>query len=112
MKQLLLASLILMILFAAPLSALANNGQTPLQKLMDRGWECVSIAGEPHCFNPASGHSNNQSTVTVMVFNAQGEFMGTEILWLAHRYNGQPCPQDQILNLGFAFACHHFAFSP
>jgi hypothetical protein len=113
MKKILLASMIaslfLAVLLAAPLSALANNANVSLEKLMERGWMCVPIEGEPHCFNPASPYSNNQSTITVMVFSAEGQFRGTEILWAAHLYNGQPCPQDQIIDLGFAFACHHYA---
>jgi hypothetical protein len=63
----------------------------------------------PHCVNPGTLNSNNQATLSVLVFDNDGNFLGTEILWMAHIYNGQPCPQDEILDLGFAFACHHYA---
>jgi hypothetical protein len=104
-----IAALMTAVLFAAPMSASANNGNVSLERLMEKGWTCMPIENEPHCFNPAFFTSNNQSTVQVMVFSESGSFLGTEILWLEHRYNGQPCPQHMILDLGWAYACHHYS---
>jgi hypothetical protein len=103
------AVLLIAVLFAVPMAAYANNGKVSMDHLQERGWTCVPIEGEPHCFDPGDGKSNNNATINVLVFDADGKFLGTEILWLAHIYAGQPCPQDQILDLGFAFACHHYS---
>jgi hypothetical protein len=109
MKKLVLTVAILTLLLALPMTALANNGRVSMDNLIARGWTCIPIEGEPHCFDPGDAKSNNGSTMNVMVFDASGKFLGTEILWAPHIYNGQPCPQDQILNLGFAYACHHYS---
>jgi hypothetical protein len=115
MKKLIMAatitSIFIAVLFAVPTSALANNGKLSMNQLENSGWLCFP-AGEPatpHCVNPGTFKSNNQATMSVLVFDNDGNFLGTEILWMAHIYNGQPCPQDEILDLGFAFACHHYA---
>jgi hypothetical protein len=107
----LVAALLLAVVFAVPGNALANNGKISPDRLIERGWTCIDIAGEPHCFDPGDMRSKNSSTVNVMVFNAEGKFLGTEILWSVDLYAGQPCPQDQILFLGFAYACHHYGHS-
>jgi hypothetical protein len=109
MKKLVITVSILTLLLALPVAAFANNGQVSIDRLLQRGWQCIPIEGEPHCFDPGDGQSNNQATINVMVFGADGEFRGTEILWSPDIYAGQPCPQDQILDLGFAFACHHYS---
>lgn len=83
-----------------------------MEGLRDRGWECPDL-GEYHCFNPGSGKSMNTSSLQVLVFELDGNFLGTEVLWSANHYAGQPCPQDQILtpdDIGIPYyACHHYS---
>jgi hypothetical protein len=108
MKKILLASLITVLLIATPMAALANQGSPSMTNLENRGWDCPIIAGDYHCFNPGLSKSNNTSTIQVMVFNLDGKFLGTEILWSVDIYAGQPCPQDQLLFLGPYVACHRY----
>jgi hypothetical protein len=51
-------------------------------------------------------------TIQVKVFDEDGHFLGTEILWHKDIYAGQPCPQDALLDLEEAglpyWACHRY----
>jgi hypothetical protein len=91
------------------MTALANQGQPSMDNLVNRGFACHDIAGAFHCFDPGDSHSNNSSSVNLMVFSYEGKFLGTEILWSAETYAGQPCPQDFLINLGAFIACHRYA---
>ncbi len=111
MKKLFYVLLLVSLLAVIPVAALANGEKPPMERLADRGWECP-IIGEYHCFNPGSGKSMNTSSLQVLVFELDGKFLGTEVLWRADLYAGQPCPQDDILtpaDLGIPYyACHHY----
>jgi len=111
MKKLLYTLLLVSLLAVIPVAALANEGKPSMERLEDRGWTCAEI-GEWHCFNPAFGKSKNTSSITVNVFELDGKFLGTEVLWSVDTYAGQPCPQDQILtpediHIPY-YACHHY----
>ena len=109
MKKLVLALTLLALVLAVPMTALANQGRNSMDVLTSRGWECHDIAGDFHCFDPGDANSKNSSSVNVMVFNYDGKFLGTEILWNAETYAGQPCPQDFLIDLGFFVACHRYS---
>jgi hypothetical protein len=109
MKRLALALTLLALLLALPIAALANQGQPSMDTLANRGWDCPIIAGGYHCFNPGEVGKGNASNLSLMVFNLDGKFLGTEILWNADHYAGQPCPQDFLIDLGDFIACHRYA---
>ena len=107
MKKLLAITIMAALLLAVPGTALASA--TPLQRTMDAGWSCSDIAGAMHCFDRGDEFSANGATVNVKVYDYDGSFLGTEQLWFTNTYSGQPCPQSELLNLGFAMACHHYS---
>jgi hypothetical protein len=109
MKKLILTLTLLAVLLALPMAALANQGQPSISTLTSRGWQCHDIAGAFHCFDPGDANSNNASSMNVMVFSYAGKFLGTEMLWSAQTYGGQPCPQDFLIDLGAFVACHRYA---
>ena len=109
MKKFALALTLLALLLALPMTALANQGKPSMDNLVDRGWTCLDIAGDYHCFKPSAPQSEKASNLSLMVFNYDGKFLGTEILWNAERYAGQPCPQDFLIDLGAYIACHRYA---
>ena len=92
---------------AVPVSVLA--AATALDRTLNAGWDCSDIAGAIHCFDPGDAHSSNAASVNVRVFDYDGSRLGTEQLWNADLYAGQPCPQDALINLGTLIACHHYA---
>jgi hypothetical protein len=100
---LLLAALLL----AMPATVFASGPH--LERTMNAGWNCVDVAGAMHCFDPGDGHSNNSSSVNVKVYGYDGSFLGTEQIWSVNVYAGQPCPQDDLLDLGFGIACHRYS---
>ena len=112
MKKLLYVTLLVFLLAALPTAAFANEGKPSMERSIDRGWTCAPI-GEWHCFNPASGKSKNTSSIPVKVFEEDGTFLGTEILWRADLWGGQQCPQDQLLTPDDIhipyYACHHYS---
>lgn len=112
MKKLLYAMLVVSLLAAIPVVALANQGKPSMENLQAHGWDCP-IIGEYHCFNPGSGKSMNTSSLQLKVFDLDGKFLGTEVLWSVDHYAGQPCPADEILtpdDIGIPFyACHHYS---
>jgi hypothetical protein len=82
-----------------------------IEQLEKAGWDCsLVIAGEPHCFKK---ELTGQPSATVRVFDASGNFLGTETLLRSDLYAGQPCPQEglsQWVDLQFGYhACHHYA---
>ena len=95
------------VILAAP-GILSAQG-TALDRAMNAGWTCADIFGAIHCFDPGDGQSQNTASINVRVFDYSGSFLGTEVLWRADLYAGQPCPQDQIIDLGGLVACHHYA---
>ena len=95
------------LLLAMPATVLASV--TPLQRTINAGWACADVAGAMHCFDPGDGHSKNTSSVNVKVYAYDGSFLGTEQIWSKNVYAGQPCPQDELLDLGFGVACHHYS---
>jgi hypothetical protein len=112
MKKIMYVLMLVSLLAVIPVAALANEGKPSMETLQDRGWTCALI-GEWHCFNPAFGKSNNTSSITLNVFEVDGKFLGTEVLWSVDTYAGQPCPQDEILtpaDIGLPYyACHHYS---
>jgi len=90
---------------AVPASVLAV---TPLERTLNAGWSCADIAGAIHCFDPGDARSSNAASVNVRVFDYDGSRLGTEQLWNAELYAGQPCPQDALIDLGAFIACHHY----
>lgn len=113
MKKLLYALLVVSLLAAIPIVALANQGKPSMENLVAHGWDCP-ILGEYHCFNPVSVNSMNTSSIQVLVFELNGKFLGTEVLWREDLYlhGMQPCPADEILtpdDIGIPYyACHHY----
>lgn len=107
MKKLLAITILAALLLAVPGNAFASG--TPLDRMVQAGWTCSDIAGAMHCFDRGDAQSNNSATVNVKVYDYDGSFLGTEQLWLVNTYSGQPCPQSELLNLGFAIACHHYS---
>ena len=115
MKKLFYVLLLVSLLAVIPVAALANEGKPPMDRLVDRGWDCDGdVESEFHCFDPGDNKSKNTSSVNVRVFDGNKKFLGTEILWSVDTYAEQPCPQDVILDLqvilGIPFmACHHYS---
>lgn len=102
---------VLALLLVVALPASANKGNVTAEKLADAGWVCDNIEGEDHCFSRASQIGSSPS-INVMVFNTDGSFAGTEILWHNSVYAGQDCSQDPILDLNPGlpyYACHHYS---
>jgi hypothetical protein len=115
MKFRLLSILLVIILSAVAVSIVAAHDNTHTQaQLENAGWLCGEPAG--HCFPPGKGNTSAPArTIQVKVFDEAGHFKGTEILWHVDIYQGQPCPQDAILDLnaesGGAFpyiGCHRY----
>jgi hypothetical protein len=107
MKKAFAISLLVLLLLALPATALA--GDSALDRAIRAGWTCVPIEGDFHCFDPGDSRSNNSASINVKVFEADGHFLGTEQLWRADLYAGQPCPQDQLIDLGAYIACHRYS---
>lgn len=78
-----------------------------------------------HCVPDGEALVSGAATSTVLSWSTgTGEFWGTELLIHEDRYNGQPCPQDEVdgesaeyihvSELGDPlpyFVCHHFESS-
>ena len=107
MKKILVLTVVVLLLLMVPVTALA--GGTALDRAVQAGWLCIDVAGAMHCFDPGDGQSNNGSSVNLRVFDYDGSFLGTEQLWSVNVYAGQPCPQDELIDLGAFMACHHYA---
>ena len=107
MKKIYWILLVVALMLALPATVFA--GGTALDRAEKAGWACDDIAGAMHCFDPGDGRSKNASSVNVKVFHYDGTFAGTEQIWSKSVYAGQPCPQDQLLDLGFGIACHHYS---
>ncbi len=116
MKRLLVMAMMTTVflgLLAGP--AAARDGNVSQQQLERAGWDCSTVvAGEPHCVSPSATFGDRLAaedpSIPVMVFGADGSFLGTEILIREDLYAGQPCPQDVVLELPFGYVgCHHYA---
>ena len=109
--------LVLMLSVVAVSVAAAKDGSHTQDQLVDAGWVCGPPLGPPgHCFPPGTANRTPPArTLQVKVFNPEGEFLGTEILWHVDIYSGQPCPQDALLDLNTIsggvipyIACHRY----
>ncbi len=114
MKKSLAILLMVLVLLTVPVTALAGAKGPDIDRLKSAGWTCDVIGGEPHCFDYGDGKSRNSASVNVMVFDAEDNFEGTEVLWIVGKapygvLAERPCPQSELLDLGFAFACHHYS---
>jgi hypothetical protein len=107
MNKILTTLLLAALLLTVPATVFASG--TPLQRTINAGWACEDVAGAMHCFDPGDGRSNNTSSVNLKVYDYDGSFLGTEQIWTVNVYAGQPCPQDELLDLGFGMACHHYS---
>lgn len=107
MKKILATMLLAALLLAIPATVFA--GGTALERTINAGWTCDDVAGAMHCFDPGDGRSKNTSSVNVKVYDYDGSFLGTEQIWSVKVYADQPCPQDELLDLGFGIACHHYS---
>jgi hypothetical protein len=95
-------------LFGAATAAQAAP-RTALDRTIAAGWNCADIAGAMHCFDPGDVRSSNAKSVNVKVYDYAGAFLGTEQIWTFPMSGPRQCPQDQLLNVGFGLACHHYA---
>ena len=107
MKKIFLIFILAALLLALPATVLASG--TALDRAEKAGWQCADIAGAMHCFDPGDGSSKNSASINVKVYDYAGTFLGTEQLWRADLYAGQPCPQDHLLDLGAYIACHRYS---
>jgi hypothetical protein len=98
------------VVFGSATATSADSG-TALERTENAGWTCADIAGAMHCFDPGDSKSSNSKTLNVKVYNYAGEFLGTEHIWLKPVNGPRQCPQDVLLDLGFGYACHHYAQS-
>lgn len=106
----------------------AGSGPDP-DRLAQAGWFCFGHEDPAiHCLpNGGDGvFSGEAASSLIMTWGtATGEFWGTELLIHEDLYNGQPCPQDSLDQLGDGepgayihlsdlglplpyFVCHHF----
>jgi hypothetical protein len=115
MKFRLVTILLVIILSVVAVSVVAANDSSHTQaQLESAGWLCDEPAG--HCFPPGTANRKAPArTIQVKVFDEAGDFLGTEILWHIDIYGGQPCPQDDLLDLnaetggGFPYiGCHRY----
>lgn len=107
MKKGLVLSLVATAALSLPAVIMAQQG-TALERTERAGWDCIDL-GLIHCFDPGDAHSNNSASINVKVFDDKGALLGTEQLWRADLYAGQPCPQDELIDLGDFIACHHYS---
>ena len=117
MKKQSARSAVATVIVAVATAILATNvavaGVTPAS-LQARGWFCLPPEATPenvyHCFTPGQ----NSAALNVLVFDADGAYLGTEHLIRADLYAGQPCrgtPEGpyQFVPVGPGYyACHHF----
>lgn len=94
------------------------HGLSPAQ--LPKGWTCFDVPGlGVHCQPP--GDSASSATLNLLVFDTSdpgatdARFVGTELLISADLYNGQPCPQEDLVHYvdlsgeGLPyFACHRY----
>jgi len=110
MKKISAILILAALLLAIPATVLA--GATALDRTMNAGFFCADLAGAMHCFDPGDARSKNTASINVRVFDYDGSFEGTEQLWRADLYAGQPCPQDHLIDLRPEMpyiACHHYS---
>lgn len=100
-------------LVAAPAAAAGPRNT----QMADRGWTCIPAGPSDlvHCFPP--GFAGSDRTISVKVFDttnveADGDFLGTELLIHDTVFAGQPCPQDDgsyepVPGMPY-WACHHY----
>lgn len=99
------------------------QGVSP-EQLTKAGWDRLPGPSEQipttHCLPDAQAVlSGDATTSIVMTFGPEGEFWGTEFAIHHHLYDGQPCPQDEVIGgdgtyidvsstVGPYDVCHHF----
>jgi hypothetical protein len=100
----------------------AGSSSATMAQAQSAGWDCnpqVLIVGYFHCAPPGKPSvldmiqgTTDTPSIVLRVFYPSGEFAGTEHLIRADLYEGQPCPQDNLVTwdlLPFGYrACHHF----
>jgi len=100
----------------------AGSSSATMAQAQAAGWDCnpqVLIVGYFHCAPPGKPSvldmiqgTTDTPSIVLRVFYPSGEFAGTEHLIRADLYEGQPCPQDNLVTwdlLPFGYrACHHF----
>jgi hypothetical protein len=100
----------------------AGSSSATMAQAQAAGWDCnpqVLIVGYFHCAPPGKPSvldmiqgTTDTPSIVLRVFYPSGEFAGTEHLIRADLYEGQPCPQDNLVAwdlLPFGYrACHHF----
>jgi len=92
-----IAALAASLVVVAPATA---AGPTPAQ-LEAQGWTCFvpPIGAGIRCGNPALGRPpvppdpNGRPSYVFLVFDIDGNFLGTQHLTRADLYRGEPCPQ-------------------
>ena len=121
MSRLIATGVALAAVLAAALAIVAPaaaEGVTPAQ-LTKAGWPCFVPPPFPDrivCGNPGLGLppvppvADGRPAYTILLFNRDGSFRGTEHLIRSDLYHGQPCPQSAwvfIAPIGY-FECQHF----
>jgi hypothetical protein len=111
-----IAALAASLVAVAPATA---DGPRPAQ-LEAQGWACFvpPIGAGIRCGNPALGRPpvppdpNGQPSYMFLVFDIDGNFLGTQHLIRADLYRGEPCPQVGGLYVFRAaigyYECLHF----
>ena len=103
------------------------SGRTDMEQAKAAGWDCnpeVPIAGPYlHCAPPGKPSvadivtppGSTVPSIELRVFNLDGSFAGIESLIRADLYQGQRCPQDDLVEWGLLDlpgadyrACHRF----
>ena len=117
MRKLVLAIVALAASLVAVTPATAE-GVTPAQ-LSNAGWTCFVPPPFPDrivCGTPGLGLPpvppvlDGRPAYTILLFNRDGSFRGTEHLIRLDLYHGQPCPQSAwvfIAPIGY-YECQHF----
>jgi hypothetical protein len=102
----------------ASVAPAAAEGVTPAQ-LTNAGWTCFVPPPFPDrivCGNPGLGLppvppvADGRPAYTILLFNRDGSFRGTELLIRPDLYHGQPCPHSAwVFNprIGY-YECRHF----
>jgi hypothetical protein len=104
---------------AASLVAVAPATAVTPDQLRNAGWTCFVPPPFPDrivCGNPGQGLppvppvANGRPSYTLLFFDRDGTFRGTEHLVRADLYHGQPCPQSAwvfIAPIGY-YECQRF----
>lgn len=112
------------LLATVALTASASSaGAVTQSKLEAAGWTCIAplpVTEEPHCVRPGGLErllSGEARTMSFLVFDLDGNFLGTEFNLRGDLYHGQPCRTDPptyaythllpVFGIDY-WACHRF----